>query len=170
MTGPTPTHDEATQPSDGQPAPDPRGPPGIDIAAGIGPGVSGWWLRIIHAAVCLGTVLLALQADAGTGVLTVIGFLLALLAVATVLAPHSVAGTLLILGAMAAHLLGQHQSISVLTGVLAALLLAVHQLSGICAAVPPRSIVHPDALRPALLRFVLCAGVVLIVVLIATVV
>lgn len=170
MTGPTPAQDGGSQPTDGQPAPGPEGPPAIDIAAGIGPGVSGWWLRILHAAVCLGTVLLALQSDGGTGVLTVIGFLLVFLAGATVLAPHSIAGTLLILAAMAAHLLGQQQSISVPTAVLAALLLAVHQLSGICAAVPPRSIVHPGALRPALLRFVLCAGVVLIGVLIATLV
>lgn len=145
-----------------------QGAPSIDIAAGVGPGFPGWWLRLALGVVCAGAVLLSLQVGAGVGVLTVLGFLLVSLAGATMIAPHSIAPTLLILGVMTAHLLGRDGGISVLTGVLAALVLAVHQLSGICAAIPPRSIVHRDALRPALLRFVLCAGVVLIGVVVTT--
>lgn len=151
-------------------APATQGTPSIDIAAGVGPGFPGWWLRLSLGIICSGAVLLSLQVGAGAGVLTVLGFLLVGLAVATMIAPHSIAPTLLILGVMTAHLLGRDEGISVLTGVLAALLLAVHQLAGICAAVPPRSIVHRDALRPALLRFVLCAGVVLIGVVVVTLV
>ncbi|MEJ7649048.1 MAG: hypothetical protein WKF57_08455 [Nakamurella sp.] len=147
-----------------------QGAPSIEITAGVGPGFPGWWLRLALGIVCAGAALLSLQVGAGAGVLTVLGFLLVGLAVATTIAPHSIAPTLLILGVMTAHLLGRDGGISVFTGVLAALLLAVHQLSGICAAIPPRSIVHRDALRPALVRFLLCAGAVLIGVLVATLV
>lgn len=144
--------------------------PSIDVAAGVGPGFPGWWLRLALGIVAAASVTLTLQVEAGAGVLTVLGFLLVGLVVATLIAPQSIAPTLLILGVMTSHLLGPDDGIRVLTAVIAALLLAVHQLSGICAAIPARSIVHRDALRPALLRFVLCAGAVLIAVVVSTLV
>lgn len=122
--------------------------------------VSSWLLRLVLAGAVIGAWVITLVTGTGTGALTVLGVLLLVLGALTVFLPGSPATTLLLLGVMACHLMFGTASIDLGLGLLAAFLLLIHQLAGICAAIPLSSKVVAAALRPALLRFVSCVLIV----------
>jgi len=120
--------------------------------------VSSWLLRLVLAGAVIGAWVITLVTGSGTGALTVLGVLLLVLGALTVFLPGSPATTFLLLGVVTCHLMFGTASIDLGLGLLAALL--IHQLAGICAAIPLSSKVVAAALRPALLRFVSCVLIV----------
>jgi len=122
--------------------------------------VGGWLLRLVLAFAALAVVVISLVTGSGTGALTAAGLLLLALGILAVWAPGSPATTFLLLGALAVHLMLGTAAFDVALGLLAALILLVHQLSGICTAVPLTGRVEAVALRPALVRYLMAAGVV----------
>lgn len=122
--------------------------------------VSSWLLRLVLAGAVIGAWVITLVTGSGTGALTVLGVLLLVLGALTVFLPGSPATTFLLLGVVTCHLMFGTASIDLGLGLLAAFLLLIHQLAGICAAIPLSSKVVAAALRPALLRFVSCVLIV----------
>jgi hypothetical protein len=122
--------------------------------------VGGWLLRLVLAFAALAVVVISLVTGSGTGALTAAGLLLLALGILAVWAPGSPATTFLLLGALAVHLMLGTAAFDVALGLLAALILLVHQLSGICAAIPLAGRVETVALRPALVRYLMATGVV----------
>ncbi|WP_029138175.1 hypothetical protein [Nakamurella lactea] len=124
------------------------------------PAVAGWLLRGGLALAVLAVVVLTLVGGSGTGALTVAGLVLLAAGVATVVRPDSPGAVFLLLAAMAAHLMFDSAEIDVGVALLAALIAVVHQLAGICAAIPLDARVDVSALRPAALRLVVAIVVV----------
>lgn len=122
--------------------------------------VGGWLLRAVLAAGALGVVVISLITGSGTGALTAAGLLLLALGILAVWAPGSPATTFLLLGALAAHLMLGTSGFDLALGLLAALILLVHQLSGICAGIPLAGRIEAGALRPALARYLIATGIV----------
>lgn len=125
-----------------------------------GASVPGWGLRgLLGVAVLTGSVTTLLGA-AAPGVTTLLGLLTVGLGLGVVLAPGSGVPTLWILCVLGVRLLAPAPSAGWQLALLVAALPAVHQLSGICAAVPAGAEVELRGLRPALARYLAAVLVV----------
>jgi hypothetical protein len=115
-------------------------------------GIRGWALRLVLGA-CAALAAAVVMAQAPVvGVTSVAGFVLMLLVIGTAAAPGSVVPFLFLVAVVLYRLVPAG---SLLDGGLAALVVLVpivHQLAGLTAAIPVRSLVSWRALAPAALR------------------
>lgn len=117
--------------------------------------VPGWGLRSLLALALLVGSVTTLLGAAAPGVTTLLGLLTLGLAVGAVAAPGSAVPTLWMICALGVRLLSPAPDLGLQLAVLVAVLPAVHQLAGICAAVPPTAEVELRGLRPAAVRWLL---------------
>ena len=115
-------------------------------------GVPGWALRLALGLAAAAATAVAMAGLPEVGVTSVAGIVMVLLVLGTAAAPGSVVPLLMLIGLVIYRVL-RHGPM--LDGGLAALVLLmplVHQLAGIAAAVPARSVCRWAALRPAAIR------------------
>jgi hypothetical protein len=118
-------------------------------------GIRGWALRLVLGACAAIAAAISMTEAPVVGVTSVAGFVLMLLVIGTAAAPGSVEPMLFLL-AVVLYRLVPHGSL--LDGGLAALVALVpiiHQLAGLAAAIPVRSLVSWRVLMPAALRLVI---------------
>lgn len=140
-------------------------------AGGLEPtSVAGWVLRGVLALATAGVIVLTLLGGSGTGALTVAGLVLLAAGIATVARPDSGGAVFLLVASMGAHLMFDTAEIDLGVALLAALIALVHQLAGICAAIPLDARVDLAALRPAALRLAVAVLLVEIAVSLAAII
>lgn len=115
----------------------------------------GWALRTVLGAATVGAITVAMIGAPQIGATSVVGVLLALGAIGTVVVPGTVLPLVVLICLVLYRLAAVDTALDGALLALIALLPLVHQLAGICAAIPPRSACHWAALRPALSRYLI---------------
>ncbi|NNG36030.1 hypothetical protein [Nakamurella aerolata] len=139
-------------------APPAADPAGAERAAAAARTVPGWGLRGALGLACGLLVVLTVVTGQDLAAVSMATAVLVATTVYTVAAPGGPAAALLLIGVMGVHLAFGGPVLDVRVALLAVLMLAVHQLAGICAAVPVRAQVTLQALRPVAIRFAIAAG------------
>lgn len=129
--------------------------PGIPTQADAGGvrSVPGWALRLVLGGAAVAASLIVMLAEPRIDAPGVLQVFLLLASIGTALAPGSVLPLAVMIGVVLFRLASH---VPVLDGTLlalVALLPLVHQLAGMCAAVPARSDCLWRALRPAMVRY-----------------
>lgn len=129
--------------------------------------VPGWALRLALGLAALAASLTVIVPTPPLEAAPLVGVLLVMASVGSALAPGSVLPLAVLIGVIVLRAATPGAALDGGLVALVALLPAVHQLAGICAPVPPRSVCQWRAVRPAVLRYAVCVlpveGVVLAV-------
>jgi hypothetical protein len=120
--------------------------------------VTGLLLRLLLLALAAGAAAVAMAGVPDIGVWSVLGVMMIALVIGTASAPGTVVPLLFLLGLVAYRLMAHGAVPDLGLAALVALMLAVHQLSGICSGIPPRARLGLDVVRPAAIRW--CVAVV----------
>jgi len=127
----------------------------ILIDGDIAHGIRGWALRLALGACAALAAAISMAEAPVVGVTSVAGFVLMLLVIGTAAAPGSVVPMLFLLAVVLYRLVPNGSLLDGGLVALAALVPIVHQLAGLAAAIPVRSLVSWRVLRPAALRLVI---------------
>lgn len=115
--------------------------------------VPGWALRATLGAATVAASFMAMLAASQIEATSVLGVLLVIATVGTMLAPGSVWPLAVMIGVVLFRLEAGGPILDGMLMALVALLPLIHQLAGVCAAIPARSACHWSALRPAMIRY-----------------
>lgn len=118
-------------------------------------GVPGWGLRVALAVTAGAATAVAMAGRPDIGVASVAGIVMVLLVLGTAAAPGSVVPLLLLIGLVIYRVLTPGPVVDATLAALVLLMPLIHQLAGVAAAVPARSLCHWRALRPAALRYLI---------------
>lgn len=129
----------------------------------------GWGLRGALGLASVLLVVLSVATGQDIGAVSMATAVLVAAGLYTIVVPGGPAAALLLIGVMGVHLVFAGPGLDVRLALLALLMLLVHQLAGICAAVPIRAQVSVDTVRPAAIRFAIAAGAGVLALLLAAV-
>ncbi|MEO7125195.1 MAG: hypothetical protein ABI382_06540 [Nakamurella sp.] len=115
--------------------------------------VRGWALRVSLGAATLAASVIVILSAPPIGAIALMEVLLVMAALGTALAPGSVLPLAVMIGVVAFRVASSGPVLDAALIALVALLPLIHQMAGVCAAIPARSTCYVSALRPAMIRY-----------------